>query len=359
MSDRSWSILDPDPVEWRLPEDLRARDPFDGRDCGWVSQMRPFVRRFSRPGDTVFDPFCGFGTTLLASALEGRRGCGVEIDPDRIALARERLRRHGIDARIERGTLPQTRPSGPIHLCLTSVPYFGCAWTQEGQEGQLYDSPSFDRYLTALREVFHAVHALLPEDGFCIAMVENASIDDAVTDGTVANARMVPQAWELARILGSLFEACEERILLYPPRAASSRDSADPARTDRSHEYALVFRKRRPRVDVDEAQTLLASLRESGFAFTVVGSFRDWLERTPASAVRPPSDLDLCLADDPERLRALLRQLESLGFRLSLWGDPVNADVRPETIREHHYLRAERLQADGRLLRIDLAIEGD
>jgi site-specific DNA-methyltransferase (adenine-specific) len=49
------------------------------------------VRMFSFVGDTVLDPFCGTGTTLLASALWGRRGIGVEVDPDYLALARERL----------------------------------------------------------------------------------------------------------------------------------------------------------------------------------------------------------------------------------------------------------------------------
>ncbi|HET9492752.1 MAG TPA: DNA methyltransferase [Chloroflexia bacterium] len=33
------------------------------------------------PGDTVLDPFCGTGTTLVAAMLEGRNGLGVEVNP--------------------------------------------------------------------------------------------------------------------------------------------------------------------------------------------------------------------------------------------------------------------------------------
>lgn len=51
------------------------------------------VRMFSFVGDTVLDPFVGTGTTLLAGALWGRNGIGVEIDPTYTALARERLER--------------------------------------------------------------------------------------------------------------------------------------------------------------------------------------------------------------------------------------------------------------------------
>lgn len=347
MDERSWSRLEPDPPEYRLPDDLRARDPLGGRDCGWVSQMRPFVRAYSRPGETVFDPFCGFGTTLLAASLEGRRGVGVEIDPDRIALARERLRRHGIDAQITRGTLPLKRSSEPIDLCLTSVPYFGCQWSAKRRVGQLYGVPSYDVYLMTMRSVFHAVRERMTDDGFCIAMVQNARVGE----------RMVPQAWELARILGSLFEPCEERILLYPERAIPNTPQPnDPARTDRTHEYALVFRKRRPRIDVAAGRGILQYLRGHGFEFEIVGSFRPWMEGAPATPARPPGDIDLVVPDDAERLRALLHRLEGLSFRFSLWGDLVNADVRPETVRAHHYLRAERLEPDGALLQIDISI---
>ncbi|MFZ5636247.1 MAG: DNA methyltransferase [Pseudomonadota bacterium] len=347
MRERSWLMLEPDPPELRLADDLRARDPLQGRDCGWVSQMRPFVRAFSRPGDTVLDPFCGLGTTLIAAALEGRHGIGVEIDPDRVALARERLQRHGLVARIESGTLAETTASNRFDLCLTNVPYFGCRQPSGHRAGHLYDAASYDAYLTAMRSVFHAVRERLVDDGFCIAMVQNARVGE----------RMVPQAWDLARILGSLFEPCEERVLLYPARETSETVGAhDPTKTDRSHEFALVFRHRRPRIDIAEARALLDALRDRAFEFEVVGSARHlWPNDAPAQ-MPPPGDIDLRVPGDGERLRALLLALREHGFRLSLWGEPVNVDVRPETVRDHHYLRAERLLADGRRLWIDLSV---
>lgn len=49
------------------------------------------VRMFSFVGDTVLDPFCGTGTTLLAAAHTGRHGIGVELDPGYYHLAARRL----------------------------------------------------------------------------------------------------------------------------------------------------------------------------------------------------------------------------------------------------------------------------
>jgi modification methylase len=40
------------------------------------------VRMFSFTGDTVLDPFCGSGTTMIAALRSGRNSVGVEIDAD-------------------------------------------------------------------------------------------------------------------------------------------------------------------------------------------------------------------------------------------------------------------------------------
>ncbi|OFW00555.1 MAG: hypothetical protein A3G20_03690 [Acidobacteria bacterium RIFCSPLOWO2_12_FULL_59_11] len=40
-----------------------------------------FIKAFSDPGDAVFDPFLGSGTTMAAAALLGRAGCGTELSP--------------------------------------------------------------------------------------------------------------------------------------------------------------------------------------------------------------------------------------------------------------------------------------
>jgi site-specific DNA-methyltransferase (adenine-specific) len=53
------------------------------------------VRMFSFWGDTVLDPFCGTGTTMLAAMRTNRNSIGVEIDAEYCQLALERLRREG------------------------------------------------------------------------------------------------------------------------------------------------------------------------------------------------------------------------------------------------------------------------
>ena len=45
------------------------------------------VRMFSFTGDTVLDPFCGSGTTMIAALRAGRNSIGVDIDPDYCRMA--------------------------------------------------------------------------------------------------------------------------------------------------------------------------------------------------------------------------------------------------------------------------------
>lgn len=45
------------------------------------------VRMFSFTGDTVLDPFCGSGTTMIAAFRTGRNSMGIEIDPEYCRMA--------------------------------------------------------------------------------------------------------------------------------------------------------------------------------------------------------------------------------------------------------------------------------
>jgi site-specific DNA-methyltransferase (adenine-specific) len=50
------------------------------------------VRMFSFTGDTVLDPFCGSGTTMVAALRTGRNSIGVEIDPEYCRMAARYLK---------------------------------------------------------------------------------------------------------------------------------------------------------------------------------------------------------------------------------------------------------------------------
>ncbi len=52
--------------------------------------LQRIVKAASRPGDLVLDPFSGSGTTGVACAMLGRRYMGIELNPEYLAIARDR-----------------------------------------------------------------------------------------------------------------------------------------------------------------------------------------------------------------------------------------------------------------------------
>jgi site-specific DNA-methyltransferase (adenine-specific) len=57
-----------------------------------VDLPRWCIRLHGQAGARVLDPFMGTGTTLVAAALEGATGTGMELDPAYVAVAEARLR---------------------------------------------------------------------------------------------------------------------------------------------------------------------------------------------------------------------------------------------------------------------------
>jgi hypothetical protein len=72
------------------------------RACFKPQLPRFFTERLSQPGEVVFDPFMGRGTTLLEAALLGRTPWGCDLNPLCAALVRPRLTPPTVDAVAER-----------------------------------------------------------------------------------------------------------------------------------------------------------------------------------------------------------------------------------------------------------------
>jgi site-specific DNA-methyltransferase (adenine-specific) len=52
---------------------------------------------FSFVGDTILDPFCGSGTTMIAAMRAGRNSIGVEIEPEYCRMAARYLKTENTD----------------------------------------------------------------------------------------------------------------------------------------------------------------------------------------------------------------------------------------------------------------------
>ncbi len=118
-NDIEFILMQRKPGGYRKPtNEQRCESMIDKKDFGrWFQQIwnipgaslknhpAPFplelasrlVRMFSFTGDTVLDPFCGSGTTMIAALTYGRNSIGIEIDPEYCRIAARYLKAESQD----------------------------------------------------------------------------------------------------------------------------------------------------------------------------------------------------------------------------------------------------------------------
>jgi hypothetical protein len=72
------------------------------RACFKPQLPRYFIERFSAPGDVVYDPFTGRGTTIIEAAMIGRRVVSNDVNPISRILTEPRLLLPSVDEIIDR-----------------------------------------------------------------------------------------------------------------------------------------------------------------------------------------------------------------------------------------------------------------
>jgi len=79
------------------------------------------VRMFSFTNDTVLDPFCGTGTTMIATIRYGRNSIGIDIDPEYCRMAARYLKKESsnlfINTELIFEKMISDHQSGKMQIC--------------------------------------------------------------------------------------------------------------------------------------------------------------------------------------------------------------------------------------------------
>ena len=227
-----------------------------------------FIRFFTHAGNTVLDPFLGSGGTLVACALTGRRGLGVELSERYCAASRERLRRLPLPPADEGGDPPEpvilcadTRELlslglGPVDYCFTSPPYWdmlrhsrgnadsvhreraeeGLDCVYSGDERDLGNIAAYEEYLEALAHVFDQVDALLRPGKYATLVMQNIRTREG---------EMAPLAWDVARRLRRVWRLRQETIWCQNNKRLGCWGYPTTFVSNVHHHYCLTFQKDR------------------------------------------------------------------------------------------------------------------
>lgn len=197
------------------------------------SYVRHFLREFSDPGDTVFDPFAGFGTTLTVAEELGRVPYGVEYEADRAEFVRDRLDADHEDHLVRGSALELDGLDLPaFDCCLTSPPYMVRGMETDPFRNYAGES-DYESYLDTVRDVFAQLRGLAAPDAHLLVDVSNMKYDGDVTT----------LAWDVADAGSDSFHFEGEVVVGWTGPNRDHRDGGTYG-YGYDHSYCLVFQRR-------------------------------------------------------------------------------------------------------------------
>jgi len=205
-------------LTFSYPEPLPAQ--FQGYEVRYPEALvEHFLQEFTRPGDTVLDPFAGFGTTLVVAERMGRIPYGVEISAEKVAYVRPKLSQpenllQGDSRNLADLPLPQ------FDFSITSPPY--TSLDDQDDPFSDYTSPSrgYPAYLKNIRQVYAQLREHMKPSARVVVEVANIK----------RNGRVTPLAWDVAREIAQVLHF-EGEIVVGWDRYDYGYD----------HSYCLVF----------------------------------------------------------------------------------------------------------------------
>ena len=163
----------PTTISFSNQHDTTLPEQYGFQDVRYTKDFAQYIiERFSSPGDTILDPFAGFGTTLLVGKQLGRQVFGVEIDDEKVKYMKTDLKfgKELIHGDIKRLFLDRLFP--PIDLIFTSPPYMGQEDGANALTGYRY-AGKYENYLDELQGIMQQLVTLLSDDGLLILEIAN------------------------------------------------------------------------------------------------------------------------------------------------------------------------------------------
>lgn len=221
-----------------------------------------FLHEFSKPGERIFDPMGGTGSTLIAALAAKRQAYGVELNRQFHGIAKERI--HKLLAGLPHADRPQWRLTcgdaassksyralpETFDYVLTSPPYWdmlrmkGAETQQKRKQAGLLQFYSEDRrdlgnrsdyeqFLADLVKIYLRVAERLAAGRYMTVIVKNVK----------KRGKIYPLAWDLALRLGEHLILCHEQFWCQDDQRLAPFGYRYAWVSNTFHHYCLHFRK--------------------------------------------------------------------------------------------------------------------
>ena len=142
---------------------------------------RNLMSKYTMPGDTVLDQMCGSGTTLVECKLLGRNCVGVDVNPEALMVARDRLNfdYNPLDKDIRSETRTYVGDARNLNLVqdesvdlvATHPPYAGIIKYGAKKIPDDLSRLNLTEYVEAMRKVAAESYRVLKPDHYCAVLI--------------------------------------------------------------------------------------------------------------------------------------------------------------------------------------------
>jgi DNA modification methylase len=184
------------------------------------SLVEIMLEQYTQPGDVVFDPFAGFGTTLLVAERMGRIPYGVEIDRERVNYVKSKLAYpenliQGDARLLDNIDLPK------FDFSMTSPPYMTKNDHPEYPlAGYKITGEGYKEYLGDIRSIYVQLRSRMKPMGKVVLEAANLKVENQVTT----------LAWDIGREISKILHFEGEVIVCWDKRGFGY-----------DHSYCLIF----------------------------------------------------------------------------------------------------------------------
>ncbi|MHA2143708.1 MAG: DNA methyltransferase [Candidatus Thorarchaeota archaeon] len=191
-----------------------------------------FIAHFTQPGDTVFDPFAGFGTTLIVAERMKRIPFGIEADERRYEYTRSKL---AMKDNIILGDSRKldTFPLPAIDFVFASPIFMGCDETKNPLSG-FKENGTYQVYLDQIQDIFRKLSEFLNPGAKVVVEVYNLA--------PRRGRPMTLLAWDMTYAISEVLRF-EREIIACWQEVEEEDTSETPMLSGYDHHYCLVFIK--------------------------------------------------------------------------------------------------------------------
>jgi len=180
-----------------------------------------FLNEFTQEKDIVFDPFAGFGTTLIVAEQMGRDPYGIEYDKKRVRYIKSILNQsdkiiEGDSRKLSEYDLPE------IDFSLTSPPYMTAFGKADPFTAYSIVGDGYQGYLKDIQSIYKQLALRLAKDAKVVIEVANIKKEGFVTT----------LAWDIAKSVSKVLHFDGEIVINWDSYGAGY-----------DHSYCLIFSK--------------------------------------------------------------------------------------------------------------------